>query len=191
MNLSSNWLRVVGCLSTLVSCVASAASISLQGTLALSAGAANNTAAYTFSVSAVSTVTVQSYGYGGSESAPGGTNLAGTVIPSGGFDPYISVFTGAGPLATFLASNDDGSCPPGTSSAGLCGDPTLSLTLAPGNYTLVVEAFNNMSLAENLGSGTLGDGFTGLGNYDPSRTNYFAIDISGPSVDTIFACGFE
>jgi hypothetical protein len=48
-----------------------------------------------------------------------------------------------------------------------------------------------MSLAENLGSGTLGDGFTGLGNFDPLRTNNFAIDISGPFVDTIFANGFE
>jgi hypothetical protein len=191
MNLSNNWLRVVGCLSTFLSGAASAASISLQGTLALSAGAANNTAAYTFFVSAASTVTIQSYGYGGSGSAPGGTNLVGTVIPAGGFDPYISVFTGAGPLATFLASNDDGSCRPGTSSAGLCGDSALSLSFGPGTYTLVVEAFDNMSLAENLGSGTLGDGFTGLGNFDPLRTNNFAIDISGPSVDTIFANGFE
>jgi hypothetical protein len=191
MKLTSNWLRIVGCLSTFLSGVTSAASISLQGTLALSAGAANSTAAYTFFVSAASTVAIQSYGYGGSGNAPGGANLAGTVIPAGGFDPYISVFTGAGLLATFLASNDDGSCPPGTSSAGLCGDSALSLSLGPGTYTLVVEAFDNMSLAENLGSGTLGDGFTGLGNFDPLRTNNFAIDINGPFVDTIFANGFE
>jgi hypothetical protein len=186
-----NWLRAVGCLSAFLSGTASAASISLQGALALSAGAANATAAYSFFVSAASTVIIQSYGYGGSSSSPGGTNLAGTLIPAGGFDPYISLFTGAGPSATFLASNDDGACPPGTQSGGLCGDSTLSLSLGPGTYTLVVEAFDNMSLAENLGSGTLGDGFTGLGNYDPVRTNNFAIDVSGPFVDTIFANGFE
>jgi hypothetical protein len=63
--------------------------------------------------------------------------------------------------------------------------------LSRGTYTLVVQAFDNMSLVENLGSGTLGDGFTGLGNYDPSRTNNYAIDISGQFIDTIFANGFE
>lgn len=63
--------------------------------------------------------------------------------------------------------------------------------MGSGTYTLVIGRFDNMSLAENRGSGTLGDGFIGLGNYDPVRTNEFAIDISGPSVDTIFANAFE
>jgi hypothetical protein len=191
MNCHRNWLRVAGSLLIVLSGVASAASISWRGALALSAGTANDTATYKFSVSAASTVTIQSYGYGGSGGAPGGTNMAGVVIPAGGFDPYISVFVGAGPSATFLASNDDGVCVPPSVIGSLCPDSALSLTLGPGTYTLVVEAFDNMSLAENLGSGTLGDGFTGLGNYDPSRTNNFAIDISGSFVDTIFANGFE
>jgi hypothetical protein len=191
MNCHRNWLRVAGSLLIVLSDVASAASISWQGALGLSAGAANDTATYKFSVSAASTVTIQSYGYGGSGGATGGTNLAGVVIPAGGFDPYISVFVGASPSATFLASNDDGACIPPSVDGSLCPDSALSLTLGPGTYTLVVEAFDNMSLAENLGSGALGDGFTGLGNYDPSRTNNFAIDISGSFVDTIFANGFE
>jgi hypothetical protein len=191
MNCYRNWLRAAGSLLIVLNGIASAASISWQGALALSAGAANDTATHEFSVSAASTVTIQSYGYGGSSGAPGGTNLAGTVIPAGGFDPYISVFVGAGPSATFLASNDDGACIPPSLNGSLCPDSGLSLTLDPGTYTLVVEAFDNMSLAENLGSGTLGDGFTGLGNYDPSRTNNFAIDISGSFIDTIFADGFE
>jgi IPTL-CTERM motif len=164
------------------SSLASAAPISLQGALALSAGAANDSFAYAFVVPATSTVIIQSYGFGGSGSAPGGTNLAGTVIPAGGFDPYISLFTGAGPSATFLASNDDGSCPPGALSGGSCRDSGLSLALGPGTYTLVVTAFDNMSLAENLGTGTLGDAFTGLGNYDPTRTTNYAVDISGIAV---------
>jgi hypothetical protein len=191
MNRYCHWLRTLVWLSVCLNGITEAASISKQGALALSAGAANATAAYTFFVSATSTVTIQSYGYGGSGSAPSGTNLAGKVIPAGGFDPYVSVFTGAGPTATFLASNDDGPCPPGTLSGGLCADSGLSLTLSRGTYTLVVQAFDNMSLVENLGSGTLGDGFTGLGNYDPSRTNNYAIDISGQFIDTIFANGFE
>ncbi len=191
MNCHRNRLRAAGSLLIFFSGVASAASISWQGALALGAGAANATANYRFSVSAVSAVTIQSYGYGGSGGAPTGTNLAGAVIPAGGFDPYISVFVGAGPMATFLASNDDGACIPPSVNGSLCPDPGLTQTLGPGTYTLVVEAFDNMSLAENLGSGTLGDGFTGLGNYDPSRTGNFAIDISGSFIDTIFADGFE
>jgi hypothetical protein len=178
------WLRAVVCLPVFLSGLALAAPISLQGALALSAGAANDTLVQIFFVPAASTVTIQSYGYGGSGNAPGGTNLAGAVIPAGGFDPYLSVFTGAGPTATFLASNDDGSCPPGALSGALCRDSGLSLSLGPGTYTLVVSAFDNLSLAENLGTGTLGDGFTGLGNFDPARTNNFAVDISGLGVIT-------
>jgi hypothetical protein len=182
VNRSSKWLCAAWWLCFFGSSLASAASISFQGALALSAGDANDTFAYSFVVSASSMVTIQSYGHGGSGNALGGTNLAGTIIPAGGFDPYLSLFNGSGATATFLASNDDGSCPPGALSGGFCRDSSLSLTLGPGTYTLVVTAFDNMSLAENLGSGTLGDGFTGLGNYDPSRTNNYAVDISGIDV---------
>jgi hypothetical protein len=191
MNRCRNRLRAAGSLLIFFSGIASAASISWQGALALSAGAANDTAKYKFSVSAASTVTIQSYGYGGSSGTRAGTNLAGIVIPAGGFDPYISVFVGTGPSATFLVSNDDSACIPPSVDGSLCPDSGLTLTLGPGTYTLVVEAFDNMSLAENLGNGTLGNGFTGLGNYDPSRTGNFAIDISGSFIDTIFADGFE
>ena len=185
------WLRAAGVALIFFSGITSAASISWQDTVALGADGANGTSTYTFAVSATSTIVIQSYGYGGSGGAPGGTNLAGVVIPGGGFDPYISLFLGVGPSATFLASNDDGACLPPSLSGSLCADSNLSLTLIPGTYTLVVEAFDNMSFAENLGSGTLGDGFTGLGNYDPTRTDNFAIDISGRYLDTIFADGFE
>jgi hypothetical protein len=186
MNFYRNWLRAAVTLLVFATGIASAASISWQRALVLSSGAANDTAIYKFAVSATSTVTIQSYGYAGSGGAPGGT-----VIPAGGFDPYLSIFVGTGPSATFLASNDDGACIPPSLDGSPCADSSLTLTLSPGVYTLVVEAFDNMSLAENLGSGTLGDGFTGLGNYDPSRTNNFAVDISGNFVDTIFADGLE
>ena len=171
--------------------VVAAASLSLNGSLALSEEANDATRTYTFSVSSTCAVTIQSYGYGGSSAAPGGTTLSGRTIVAGGFDPYLSVFAGAGSSATFLASNDDGVCPPGASDGGTCADSTLSLSPAPGTYTLVVAAFENLSFAENLGSGTLGDGFTGLGNYDPSRTDAFAIDIGGACLDTLFNNGFD
>ena len=189
MHCRSNRVLAAVTLAVFITHGVSAASVSWQGALKLSPGAANDTATYKFAVSAMSTISIQSYGYNGSSGAPGGTNLAGRVISSGGFDPYITVFKGSGPSATFLASSDDGPCLP--PNGNQCPDSSLSLTLSPGAYTLVVEAFDNMSLAENLGTGTLGDGFTGLGNYDATRTNNFAIDIGGRSLDTIFADGFE
>jgi hypothetical protein len=138
----------------------------------------------------------QSFGYGG------GTNAAGTVIPSGGFDAYLSVFSGMGDSATFLASNDDGKCPPGPASP-VCEDPTLILNGVPvGTYRLALTVFDNISFAENYGSGTLGDGFTSFGDdyYDAAsnsvRTWNFAIDVTSnvgfapePGSFTLFAAG--
>ncbi len=156
-----------------------AATLSLAG--ALDPGNAQDVAFRVFTLASPGNVTIQSYGYGGSAGAPGGANAAGVSIPGGGFDPYVSVFAGAGPSATFLASNDDGACPPGTVADGLCGDSTLALPALPaGTYTIAISAFLNMSLAENLGSGTLGDGFVGLGSYG-TRTNAWAVDVGGPT----------
>ena len=138
---------------------------------------------YPFTLSAPTTVTVQSWGYGGTLSAPGGANASGAVIPSGGFDPYVSLFSGTGASATFVASNDDGLCPPGTIAVGNCYDSTLTTSLPAGTYTLAVSSFLNMSLAENYGTGILGDGFVGLGSFGV-RSNAFAVDITGPAVVT-------
>jgi len=149
--------------------------ISLTGSL--DPNDANDVLLHVFSLGATSTLTIQSYGYGG------GTNAAGTVIPAGGFDTYVSLFRGTGASATFLASNDDGSCPPGNASPA-CHDSTLVMQLSGvGTYTLALSVFDNFSFAENFGSGTLGDGFIGLGDYfDTSsgtvRTSNYAVDIS-------------
>jgi hypothetical protein len=186
--------RVVVLLSVLpILCCgsATAGSFSVRGGLALSDGSANDTLAYEFAVLTTSTVVIQSYGYGGSTNAPGGRNLAGARIPAGGFDPYLSLFAGAGPGATFLASNDDGACPPAAPDNGLCADSRLTLSLTPGKYTVVVSAFENMSLSENTGAGTLGDGFIGLGNYDALRSTNYAIDIGASGIDELFRDSFE
>lgn len=156
-------------------------SVSLTGSL--DPNNPNDVLLHTFTLSATSTLTIQSYGYGGTSEAPGGVNLAGTAIPFGGFDSYISLFIGTGPTATFLASNDDGLCPPGHASPG-CHDSTLVMpSLGANTYTMAFTVFDNFSFAENFGSGTLGDGFIGLGDYfDASsgtfRTSSYAVDIS-------------
>ncbi len=137
-----------------------------------------------FTLSAPSGFNFQSFGYGGSGNAPGGKNAAGTMIAPGGFDPYVSLFSGVGPTATFVASNDDGACPPGTASGVFCPDSTLHIASLPaGSYILAVSVFDNFSFAENLGTGTLSDLFIGLGNYyDPIsntvRTSAYAIDLA-------------
>ena len=156
---------------------------------ALNATDANSVFLVRFSLAAPATVKVQSWGYGGSAAAPGGTNAAGAPIAPGGFDPYFTLFSGAGLNATFLTSNDDGACPPGTRVATFCFDPSLSVNLPAGSYTLAVSTFENISFAENLGTGTISDLFINLGNYyDPYsatlRTSNYAFDISG-SVNVI------
>jgi hypothetical protein len=156
-----------------------ARSISYMGTLDLVD--ANSLALFSFTLATSGTLNIQTWGYGG------GTNAAGTVIANGGFDPYVSLFAGTGDLATFAASNDDGLCPPGNGSIA-CQDSTLNLAnLTAGSYTLALTVFENMSFAENSGSGSLGDGFVGLGSYDDStsnstRTPNYAIDIKSSAL---------
>jgi hypothetical protein len=142
----------------------------------------------TFTLTASDTVTFQTWGFGG------GVNAAGAVIPAGGFDPLIALFSGSGPTATIvtdgsgdvLADADNlnnppfspvGNCPPagtvtigtGTGSA-LCGDDYMqAVNLAAGIYTLTLSTADYIPNAVNPGApaySTIGDGFT---------------DISGPA----------
>ena len=124
----------------------------------------------TFTVASAADVTLQSYGYGGTASAPGGTNGAGAVIAPGGFDPVLAVF---GPDGTFIDQNDDGLCPPGSLDAGNCFDSTLQLfSLTPGTYTFALTVAGNYAAGAHLS-----DGFTGGGDFF-DRTNAFAVDIT-------------
>ena len=166
---------------TLFTAPACATQISLVGSL--DPNDANSVFLYSFTLNAASSLTIQSYGYGGSVNASGGTNAAGTVIPAGAFDTYISLFAGAGNGAAFLVSNDDGNCPPGNALPA-CHDSTLQVAALAGSYVLALSVFDNFSFAENFGAGTLGNGFIGLGDYFDAasgviRSPNFAVDISG------------
>jgi hypothetical protein len=143
-----------------------------------------------FTLGLAADVHIQTWGYGGTSGAPGGTNAAGMVIPAGGFDPYLSLFLGYGPTATFLTSNDDGGCGPAAPDP-VCGDSRLDITsLAAGTYTLALTLPFNYSFAENYGSGTLGDGFIGLqaDYYDAAsnkvRTSAYAVDVNSTGIST-------
>ena len=149
-----------------------------------------------FTLASTASFNVQTWSFGGSGSAPGGVNAAGAVITDGGFDTYLSLFSGFGPSAVFLTSNDDGLCPPGTASP-TCADSTLNIaSLAAGDYTLALTTFGNISFAENLGTGTLGDGFVGFGNFDGRGAQYaldietdFASAVPAPGVFLLLAIG--
>ena len=162
--------------------------ISLQGTLVNS----NDVYAFQFQVTGNVLLTAQSYGYGGTANAPAGpsnvagTNFAGQVINPGGFDTYLSLFSGFGPTATFMMSNDDGGCPNGAYDGLNCFDSALSTSLSAGAYTLILSGAFNTSLAEQNFGGTLGDGFTNLetpdfsSTADPNgRTGNWALDVAG------------
>jgi hypothetical protein len=130
---------------------------------------------YTFVVNTATTVQAVTYGYAG------GTSLTGAIVPSGGLEPYLSLFDSSGDL---LTSSFSGTCPATANTlGGNCFDVQLDTTplLEPGTYTIALSAWENMSLAENLGTGTLADGFTGLGNLNPGENLNYAFDVILPS----------
>jgi hypothetical protein len=121
-----------------------------------------------------STLRAVTFSYGG------GTNAQGVVVREGGFEPYLSLFNSAG---IFLASTFFGTlCPGGTrinTNTGQCLDVLLDAgTLAAGNYEIVVSAFQNLSVAENQGSGTLASGMTGFGALAPGEDLRYAVDVT-------------
>jgi hypothetical protein len=101
---------------------------------------ANNVALYVLHVAVGGSVSVESTGFA-----------------LGGIDPYFSLFSGTDrATATFLESNY-------LHALSVGGDFTQDLLLSAGSYTLAIGVFENLSLAENLCSGVLADGFTALG----------------------------
>ena len=127
-----------------------------------------------FHVDSTSSMTALTFSYGG------GTNGSGMSIAANGFEPYLSLFDAAG---DFLASTYFGTtCPAGAQTnadTGFCYDVGLDGgILAAGDYRIAISAFANMSFAENYGSGTLADGFTGLGNLADGEDLHFAFDVT-------------
>jgi hypothetical protein len=107
-------------------------------------------------------VTLRTWSYSG------GTNAALQVIPSGGFEPYLSLFmsdgsgmnpSASGPCTVPLTGNPVANLLPDPTTGG-CGDvyyPTTKSfpggTWAAGTYTAVLSTFANPSV------GNLSDGF--------------------------------
>lgn len=103
--------------------------------------------------------------------AAGTVKLTGTGYGAGGLDPYLSLFAGSGRTAVFVASND---------GAATYADFTYSGLLAAGHYRLAIGDFENMSYAENTGSGSLGDGFVMLGVPSSLGNTTYHVSVTTP-----------
>ena len=168
-----NWNRLLKMLAVCVlPMTASGSAFSFTGTLTIPESVFETT----FTLPSSSTVTFQTWGFGG------GTNAGGQTISAGGFDPLIALFSGPVATATIyadgsgnpLADADNlfnspwsyvGNCPPaGTVAIGSdndCGDDFMQATLAPGAYTLVLSDANYIPNAI-YDNGALSEGFTDL-----------------------------
>jgi hypothetical protein len=161
-----------------------------------------------------SSVIINSLGYGG------GTNVAGSKIPAGGFAPFLSLFdeTGGSEFAAsngLIASTTSGSVPgggcsgnPDPSVGGACLDVSITEgagQLIAGQMYLVV-----LSEVDNSPNGnTFGAGFSEVGNGDftgpnfgctnnsfcdpfgNNRTANYAVDITVNSAATVPEPGTE
>ncbi len=117
---------------------------------------ANNVALYTLVVSVGGTVSIDSTGFG-----------------AGGADPYFTLFAGSGVGATFVDSNYAQAFSTG-------GDFDYSATLAAGTYEIALGTFANMSFAESDGTGSLGDGFFGIGEPDSLGNGSYSLTVTTP-----------
>jgi hypothetical protein len=175
-------------------CTTPAGAISCTGTF----GSSEDAFTETFTLAGSSTITVQTYGFGG------GTNKVGTVISTGGFDSLIALFSGPATNASILT---DGSgnpiasadtlfglftpgCPPaGTVTVGTvpgnCGDNQLTVALSAGTYTLLLSDANFLPLAVDpgiLSPFDLTD--TTSNNYGSSTGNGAYTDLTGGAFQT-------
>ena len=155
----------------------------ISGTLT----SADAVGSHLFSLIAQTTVTIQTYSFGG------GVLLSnGGLVPAGGFDPIVSLFQEVGGAWVLSGSNDDGLCPVGIPNP-YCGDSTLTLDLLTGNYMVTVTASANAPIGP-----TLADGFTGGGSLAGVTADY-AADLlftavpepaTGPLVALVAALGW-
>jgi hypothetical protein len=136
---------------------ASAADYSYTGTLT----DPSQVLLFNFTVASNSNVTLRTYSYAG------GTNAAGQVIGSGGFDPILTLFDGSGDI---IDDNDDGGSNV-PADGGSHYDTFLQALLTPGNYTVSVQAYSNFANGPNLS-----DGFEGDGDFN-GRSNAWAFDV--------------
>ncbi len=109
-------------------------------------------ATFSFTVVSPGAVLFQTLGYAGGTVGP-------DIVPAGGFDPVLSLFDSTGSLIA-LNNDDPGAAIDPVTGIGL--DSLLSLSLAAGNYTLVLTESDNVTVGPDLAAGFTR---TGQGNF--------------------------
>ncbi|MBL0151750.1 MAG: DVUA0089 family protein [Ideonella sp.] len=108
----------------------------------------------------------------------GSVGFTSTGYSAGGIDPYFTLFRGIySATATFVASNY-------IHALALGGDFTQTETLSAGDYTVAIGTFENLSFAENLGSGFMADGFIGLGGAGYFGDGSYMLTVTLPDSQT-------
>jgi hypothetical protein len=128
----------------------------------------NDVQLFSFTLLSPGTVTVQTWGYGG------GTNAAGQVIASGGFESILSIFQAPSGIAA-SGPIDPGAPPcaprnvdPTLLPLTFCRDAFGQVSLGAGDYFLALTQFENEPI------GNLSDGFFWTdANPDPNFNNHF------------------
>ncbi len=175
------WLTALAALAMLLP-AANADTVSDTGTLASSSDVFETT----LTLGTAGSVVLQTFGFGG------GVNGAGKTIAAGGFDPLVGIFSGTGAGATVVTDASSNpyitsdvlsnyssfmGCPPastGNIGGPLCGDISMSLSLAAGTYTILLADAEYLPNAV-FDNGTLREGFTDLtaGAFQTCNTDSF------------------
>src|SRR5882757_8290637 len=144
-NLLLRKLTLFGIVFAIFPLISRAASITLQGNFT----ADDNIQLFSISIAAPAAVDIRSYGYAG------GTTSTGTIVPRGGFDTILTLFSAAG---VFIDDNDDGAGAASDPTTGLANDAQITANLAAGSYILALTQYDNFSI------GNLADGFGETGH---------------------------
>ena len=144
-NLLLRKLTLFGIVLTIFPVISRAANITLQGNFT----ADDNIQLFSISIAAPAAVDIRSYGYAG------GTASTGTVVPRGGFDTILTLFSASG---VFIDDNDDGAGVAVDPATGLAADARITANLAAGSYILALTQYDNFSI------GNLADGFGETGH---------------------------
>jgi hypothetical protein len=133
---------------------------------------------FNFNLLASTTVTLQTFSYGG------GTNSAGNTIVSGGFEPTLQIFdfpSGAINGGSILPG-DVASCGPRNTDPNrpihLCREDFAQVFLAAGNYVVALTENPNVANGPNLSDGFFAD--TDPQNLTAINQNHFADVASQP-----------
>ena len=104
----------------------------------------NDVQLFTFTLTSNSDVTLRTWSYAG------GTNASGQTIASGGFDPVLALFSGAG---DFIGQYDDGSLTTDPVTGQMYDTYAFLANLAADEYILAIMQFGNNAPTDNLSFG--------------------------------------